>query len=96
MADEAKRMGEEVQGQAQRFGREYQEAAATGIEAASRSLTEANKGFQALSVLRFATIQGRDCPMFAPVPLVRYSKGGEFLSPPPSLPIVRAFLSGCK
>jgi phasin family protein len=49
MADEAKRMGAEVQGQAQRFGREYQEAAATGLEAASRSFTEANKGFQALA-----------------------------------------------
>jgi hypothetical protein len=50
MADEAKRMGEEVQGQAQRVGREYQKAAETGLEAASRSFGEANKGFQALAV----------------------------------------------
>jgi phasin family protein len=49
LADEAKRMGEEVQGQAQRVGREYQQAAASGLEAASRSFTEANKGFQALA-----------------------------------------------
>jgi hypothetical protein len=49
MADEAKRMGEEVQGQAQRAGREYQKAAETGLEAASRSFGEANKGFQALA-----------------------------------------------
>jgi hypothetical protein len=49
MADEAKRMGEEVQGQAQRVGREYQKAAETGLDAASRSFGEANKGFQALA-----------------------------------------------
>jgi phasin family protein len=49
MADEAKRFGEEVQEGAQRFGREYQKAAETGFGAASRSLTEANKGFQALA-----------------------------------------------
>jgi hypothetical protein len=49
MADETKRMGEEVQGQAQRVGREYQKAAETGLEAASRSFGEANKGFQALA-----------------------------------------------
>ena len=49
MADEAKRMGEEIQGQAQRVGREYQKAAETGLDAASRSFGEANKGFQALA-----------------------------------------------
>ena len=49
MADEAKRFGEEVQEGAQRFGREYQKAAETGFGAASRSFTEANKGFQALA-----------------------------------------------
>ena len=49
MAEEAKRFGEEVQEGAQRFGREYQKAAETGFEAASRSLGEANKGFQALA-----------------------------------------------
>jgi hypothetical protein len=37
MADEAKRFGEEVQQGAQRFGREYENAAETGFEAASRS-----------------------------------------------------------
>jgi len=49
MADEAKRFGEEVQEGAQRFGREYQKAAETGLEGASRSFSEANKGFQALA-----------------------------------------------
>ena len=49
MADEARRMEEEVQGQAQRVGREYQKAAETGLDAASRSFGEANKGFQALA-----------------------------------------------
>ena len=49
MADEAKRFGEEVQEGAQRFGREYQEAAETGFGTASRSLSEANRGFQALA-----------------------------------------------
>ena len=49
MADEAKRLGEEVQEGTQRFGREYQKAAEDGFEAASRSFGEANKGFQALA-----------------------------------------------
>ena len=49
MAEEAKRFGEEVPEEAQRFGREYQRAAETGIEAASRSLTEANQGFQTIA-----------------------------------------------
>src|SRR5215831_18960525 len=49
MADEAKRFGDEVQEGAQRFGREYQKAAETGFETASRSFSEANKGFQALA-----------------------------------------------
>jgi hypothetical protein len=49
MADEAKRFGEEVQEGAQRFGREYQKAAETGFESASRSFSEANRGFQALA-----------------------------------------------
>ena len=49
MAEEAKRFGEEVQEGAQRFGREYQKAAESGFEAASRSFTQANKGFQALA-----------------------------------------------
>jgi hypothetical protein len=46
---EANKFGEEIQEGAQRFGREYEKAAATGLEAASRSFTEANKGFQALA-----------------------------------------------
>jgi phasin family protein len=49
MAEEATRMGEEVQERTQRMGREYQRAAESGFEAASRSFTEANKGFQALA-----------------------------------------------
>src|SRR5262249_15636145 len=49
MAEEAKRFGEEVPEEARRFGREYQRAAETGIEAASRSLTEANRGFPAIA-----------------------------------------------
>ena len=43
------RLEEEIQEGAQRFGREYQKAAATGVDAASRSFGEANKGFQALA-----------------------------------------------
>ena len=42
---EANKFGEEIQEGAQRFGREYQKAAATGLEAASRSFSEANKGY---------------------------------------------------
>jgi hypothetical protein len=49
MAEEATRMGEEVQERTQRMGREYQKAAESGFEAASRSFGEANKGFQALA-----------------------------------------------
>jgi phasin family protein len=49
MAEEATRMGEEMQERTQRMGREYQKAAESGFEAASRSFTEANKGFQALA-----------------------------------------------
>jgi hypothetical protein len=49
MAEEATRMGEEVQERTQRIGREYQQAAERGFEAASTSFTEANKGFQALA-----------------------------------------------
>ena len=49
MAEEAKRFGEEVQEQTQKMGREYQRAAESGFEAASRSFTETNKGFQAVA-----------------------------------------------
>ena len=46
IADEADRLGEEMQERTQRMGREYQQAAASGMETASRSFMEANKGFQ--------------------------------------------------
>jgi hypothetical protein len=46
---EANRLGEEIQEGAQKYGREFQKAAETGAEAASRSFMEANKGFQALA-----------------------------------------------
>ena len=49
MAEEANRMGREVQEQAQRVGREFQNAAGQGFDAASRSLSEVNRGFQALA-----------------------------------------------
>jgi hypothetical protein len=49
IAEEAIRMGEEVQERTQRMGRKYQKAAESGFEAAGRSFTEANKGFQALA-----------------------------------------------
>ena len=49
MAEEATRMGEEVQERTQRMGLEYQRAAKSGFEAASRSFSEANKGFQTLA-----------------------------------------------
>jgi phasin family protein len=49
MAEEANRMGEEVRDRAQRFGHEFQKAAEGGFEAASRSLSEANRGFQAMA-----------------------------------------------
>jgi hypothetical protein len=49
MTDEAKRMGEEAQEQAGRMGQEFQKAAERGLEAASQSFSETNKGFQALA-----------------------------------------------
>jgi hypothetical protein len=49
MTEEVNRMGEEMQARAQKFGREYEKAAETGFEAASRSFGEANRGFQALA-----------------------------------------------
>ena len=49
MAEEATRMGEVMQQRTERMGREYQQAAASGMEAASRSFMEANKGFQAVA-----------------------------------------------
>jgi hypothetical protein len=49
MAEEATRIGEEVQETTQRMGREYQKAVERGFETTSRSFTEANRGFQALA-----------------------------------------------
>ena len=49
MTDEAKRVGEEAQQQAGRMGQEFQRAAERGLEAASQSFSEANRGFQALA-----------------------------------------------
>lgn len=46
---ETTRLGEEIQAGAERFGREYQNAAESGFEAVSRSFSEANKGFQVLA-----------------------------------------------
>jgi hypothetical protein len=49
MAEEANRMGQEAQERAQRVGHEFQKAAEGGFEAASRSLSEVNRGFQAMA-----------------------------------------------
>ena len=46
---ETNRLGEEIQAGAERFGREYQNAAESGFEAVSRSFSEANKGLQVLA-----------------------------------------------
>jgi len=43
MAEEATRIGEEVQGTTQRMGREYQKAVERGFETTSRSFTEAKE-----------------------------------------------------
>jgi hypothetical protein len=49
MAEEANRIGEEVQERTQRMGREYQKAVERGFETATRSFSEANRGFQAMA-----------------------------------------------
>src|SRR5215510_5034006 len=49
MTEEATQMGKEMQARAQKFGREYEKAAETGFEEASRSFSESNRGFQALA-----------------------------------------------
>ena len=49
IADEANRMGEEMQQGTERMGRQYQQAAASGMETASRSFMEANQGFQSIA-----------------------------------------------
>jgi hypothetical protein len=48
MAEEANKMGQEVQERAMRVGQEFQKAAEGGFEAASRSFGEVNRGFQAI------------------------------------------------
>jgi hypothetical protein len=50
MAEEANRMGQEAQERAQRMGQEFQQAAVGGFETAGRSLSEVNRGFQAIAV----------------------------------------------
>jgi hypothetical protein len=49
MDEEAGRIGEEVQERTQRMGREYQKAVERGFETATRSFSEANRGFQAMA-----------------------------------------------
>jgi hypothetical protein len=49
MAEEANKMSREAQEQARRVGHEVQDAAQSGFEAATRSLGEVNRGFQAIA-----------------------------------------------
>jgi hypothetical protein len=49
MAEEANRMGQEAQERVQRMGHEFQQAAVGGFETAGRSLSEVNRGFQAIA-----------------------------------------------
>jgi hypothetical protein len=49
IGEEANRMGREAQEQAQRMGHEFQKAAVDGFETAGRSLSEVNRGFQAIA-----------------------------------------------
>jgi hypothetical protein len=49
MTGEAENLRHQVQEQAQRTGQDFQNAIDGGIEAASRSVNEINKGFQALA-----------------------------------------------
>jgi hypothetical protein len=48
-ADRANRLGQEAQERAHKIGHEFQKAAESGFEAASRSIGEVNKGFQAIA-----------------------------------------------
>jgi hypothetical protein len=50
MAEQANRMGQQAQEQAVRVGEELQTAAEGGLEAATRSIGEMNKGLQAVAV----------------------------------------------
>jgi DNA anti-recombination protein RmuC len=49
MEEQASRIGEEVRETTQRMGREYQKAVERGFETASKTFSEANRGFQALA-----------------------------------------------
>jgi hypothetical protein len=49
MDEEASRIGGEVQERTQRMGRDYQKAVERGFETATRSFSEANRGFQAMA-----------------------------------------------
>ena len=49
IADEAKRIGEEAHEQAKKVGQEYETSAQAGFEAASRSFSDANRGFQMIA-----------------------------------------------
>jgi hypothetical protein len=50
MAEEAKRLGRDVEDRAQSVGRQYQKAAQSGLDEVSRSAQEASEGFQAIAV----------------------------------------------
>ena len=49
MAEDANRMGQEAQERAPRMGQEFPQAAMGGFETAGRSLSEVNRGFQAIA-----------------------------------------------
>jgi hypothetical protein len=49
MAEEARRTGHQVQEQFQKAGQDYQQAVGNGFEAATRSFSEMNRGFQAIA-----------------------------------------------
>jgi hypothetical protein len=49
MAEEAKRMGHETQEHFRRGGQAYQDAVESGFEAAGRSFSEINRGFQTMA-----------------------------------------------
>jgi hypothetical protein len=49
MTEEAKRLGQETQKHVKRAGEAYQNAVENGFEAASRSFSEINRGFQGVA-----------------------------------------------
>ena len=49
LGEQASRMGQQAQEQARRMGEEVHDRMQSGVEAASASFTEANRGFQALA-----------------------------------------------